>query len=237
MSDQTKYFSLMSFPPTSQGSELIHAQTAHQNLSAQRDMLTIAVLGDVSFQDDKKRRKRRKKPSRPQDTRKIIGLDTMDVIWRMTRTTRVVGGGLADFTDTERNKLLEYAIQQYYLGYDEGKFNVLYKDGEFTTLEVTRDTSRSNTQGSEVGGGISVGKETSVNAEGKNSESATKGSGDSVRGTLDQTKRNEMLATANKLTDMREQVIKLLDNKARTIISSKTKRNSSCYIDRRLSSC
>lgn len=221
MNNYKSCFNLMNFPLMNKGAEQVHAQVALQSLSGQRNMLAISAMGMANFQEDKKRRKRRRKPARPQDTRKIISPNTMNLIWRMTRTTKVESGGLADFTDAERNKLLEYAIQQYYLGYDEGKYNVIYKNGEFTTMEITRDTSRSNTQGNEVGGGISVGKDSSVSVEGKNTDSATRGSGDSVRGTLDQTKRNEMLAAANKLTDMRQQVIWLLDNKARTILAPK----------------
>lgn len=229
MSNQDTHSSLMNRSINSPNkitdinSALAQSRLAQQMLSMRSDMMAIATMGAAQLQDNKKRRKRRRKPARPTDTRNIISPDVLNTIWRMTRFHEVEGGGLVDFDDAERNKLLEYAILQYYLGYDEGKYNVLYQDGQLTVLEVTRDASRSNTQGNEVGGGISLGKESSVSVDGKVTDSTTRNSGDSLRATLDQSKRNEMIATANKLTDMREQLIRLMDNKVRVVLAPKPK--------------
>lgn len=153
MSDQIPYVGLMNSSIHPLGADLAQAQIANLSLSTQSNMLGVAALGQTGFQDKKNRRKRRRRLTRPTDTRNIISLDEMDTIWRMTRTAKTKSGGLVDFDDAERNKLLEYAILQYYLGYDEGKYNVLYQDGQLTVLEVTRDASRAKTQGNELGGG------------------------------------------------------------------------------------
>lgn len=108
----------------------------------------------------------------------------------------------------------------FYLGYDEGKYSVVYYSGEVLTIEQSSDFNKSNTQGTEDSLGGSIGKDAtglsgSVTGSKKWSESNSKANGEATKRTLGATKYNELKSLGFTLADDYQRLIVKLDNKVR----------------------
>lgn len=200
--------------------EKINQGQTHLLALQMRMTIDLFDLEAQSDGDGNKKKKRKKQIVQPTDTRGIIPQEVMDVLKGYSRLIPLtLRDSSAEFTLEERPLVLSYFINMFYLGFDEGRYSVIYSDGEISSVETTREKGKSNTEGSEIGGGISAGKEPGVNLSGKLSESHTKNSGSSSKIISGAEIYNQLKVFGNNLAAQLQQLIVKTDRKERVCFS------------------